>query len=314
MKQTVVSFLFSLYCIATSAQLNKQYLNYIEQYKHIAVQQMQKYKIPASITLAQGIFESGAGMSDLARMSNNHFGIKCGGDWKGRSVRHDDDKHKECFRYYDSPQESYEDHSLFLLGRSWYAPLFKLDIHDYKGWARGLKKAGYATNPQYANRLIDLIEQYELYQYDNWEERKKPKHKPSIDVVEYQPTTEDYHLPQFAIESRKILFCNEVPYIVVQRGDDLQQISKEFRIKRSHLVVFNDLHDDYVLQAGERIYLRKKKKHASDEDGYIYVVKNGDSMHTVAQLFAIRLRKLQKLNKNIVDDATLHIGTILRIH
>lgn len=146
---------------------NARYNEYIKQYAPLAVEQMQRHKIPASITLAQGLLESGAGYSELARKSNNHFGIKCGGNWRGRTVRHDDDARNECFRAYRNPKDSYEDHSDFLKRGARYAFLFKLKITDYKGWARGLKKAGYATDPSYANRLITIIEDYELYKYDS---------------------------------------------------------------------------------------------------------------------------------------------------
>ena len=157
-----------LICVAVQAQRrNSRYNEYIKQYAPLAVEQMKEHKIPASITLAQGLLESGAGQSALARKSNNHFGIKCHSDWRGRRVYHDDDAKGECFRAYRHPKDSYEDHSLFLKRGARYAFLFKLKITDYKGWARGLKKAGYATDPSYANRLITIIEDYDLYKYDS---------------------------------------------------------------------------------------------------------------------------------------------------
>ena len=156
-------------CLTTSlhAQRKNTYNAYIKQYAPMAIEQMQKYKIPASITLAQGLLESGAGRSELALKSNNHFGIKCHDSWRGKKTYHDDDAKGECFRVYKSVADSYEDHSQFLSGRTRYASLFKLQITDYKAWARGLKKAGYATDPSYANRLISIIEDYELYKYDS---------------------------------------------------------------------------------------------------------------------------------------------------
>ena len=172
--------------VAAQAQRrNTRYVEYIEKYAPLAVQQMKEHKIPASITLAQGLLESGAGQSALARKSNNHFGIKCGSNWRGRTVRHDDDARNECFRAYSNPRDSYEDHSAFLKRGARYAFLFDLKVTDYKGWARGLKKAGYATDPSYANRLITIIEDYDLYKYDsrgmskrearNWEKELKKK-------------------------------------------------------------------------------------------------------------------------------------------
>ena len=149
-----------------SQEKSKAVIDYIEKYNKIAMREMQEYKIPASITLAQGLLESGNGNSELAKMSNNHFGIKCHNSWKGKRTYYDDDAKGECFRVYDSPADSYRDHSLFLANGQRYAFLFDLKITDYKGWARGLKKAGYATLPVYANVLINLIETYDLTQYD----------------------------------------------------------------------------------------------------------------------------------------------------
>lgn len=157
----IIAFLFISITTVQAQRRNARYNEYIKQYAPLAVEQMQRHKIPASITLAQGLLESGAGYSELARKSNNHFGIKCGGNWRGRTVRHDDDARNECFRAYRNPKDSYEDHSDFLKRGARYAFLFKLKITDYKGWARGLKKAGYATDPSYANRLITIIEDYD---------------------------------------------------------------------------------------------------------------------------------------------------------
>ena len=165
----IFSLLFAFLALAAeaSAQMkwNQSYQQYIDQYKDIAIEQMMKYRIPASITLAQGVFESGAGRSMLAIKGNNHFGIKCHG-WRGRSVYYDDDSDNECFRAYESAYDSYEDHSKFLVSGQRYRSLFSLKITDYRGWARGLKAAGYATNPQYASKLIGIIELYNLQQYD----------------------------------------------------------------------------------------------------------------------------------------------------
>ncbi|MBR6604516.1 MAG: glucosaminidase domain-containing protein, partial [Prevotella sp.] len=160
--------------ISAQTSRNADYERYIELYKDIAIEQMQKHRIPASITLAQGLFESGAGKSQLARYSNNHFGIKCHG-WTGRKTYHDDDARGECFRVYDNARQSYEDHSRFLVAGSRYRSLFQLKTTDYVGWARGLKKAGYATNPLYADKLIDIIERYELNKYDRAKKYDKYK-------------------------------------------------------------------------------------------------------------------------------------------
>ncbi len=270
---------------------NKQYENYIKQYRDIAVQEMKRYHIPASITLAQGLLESGAGQSTLARKSNNHFGIKCGGDWTGRTVSHDDDARGECFRAYKHPKESYEDHSKFLAGRPRYAGLFKLSITDYKGWARGLKKAGYATNPRYADQLIGIIELYDLHRYDTKDGLKWMKQNPNP------------HHPYVA---------NGLLYIVVRAGDSWKSISKEFDISQSKLRKYNDLYKGYALQEGDILYLEKKNRKAP-KDHIVHVLRSGESMYTVAQKYGIRLKNLYKLNKMQPDDPAPELGTILRL-
>ncbi len=270
---------------------NKQYEDYIKKYREIAVEEMRRYHIPASITLAQGLLESGAGQSTLARKSNNHFGIKCGSDWSGKTVRHDDDARNECFRAYKHPKDSYEDHSKFLAGRSRYASLFKLKITDYKGWARGLKKAGYATNPRYAEQLIGIIELYDLQQYD----RK--------DALKFLKKNPNPHQPYIA---------NDLLYIVVRPGDTWKAISKEFDISQKKLRKYNDLYKGYELQVGDILYLEEKNKRA-DKEHIVHVLRAGESMHTIAQKYGIRLKNLYKLNKMDEDDSTPQTGTILRL-
>ena len=270
---------------------NKLYENYIHQYRDIAVEEMKKYHIPASITLAQGLLESGAGQSELARKSNNHFGIKCGGDWNGRTVRHDDDARGECFRAYKHPKQSYEDHSKFLVGRPRYASLFKLKITDYKGWARGLKKAGYATNPRYADQLIGIIELYDLHKYDTkgglkWMKQNPDPHQPHIN--------------------------NGLLYIVVRPGDSWKSISKEFDISKKKLRQYNDLYKGYALQSGDILYLEKKKRKA-DKEHIVHVLRAGESMYTISQKYGIRLKNLYKLNKMNEDSPSPKVGTILRL-
>lgn len=304
----LVCCMLLLISVPVLAQNNQLYINYIQKYKNLAIQQMHKYHIPASITLAQGIYESSAGQGDLARRSNNHFGIKTGGTWKGPTTRHDDDMRGELFRVYRTVQESYEDHSLFLTTRSRYASLFKLKQTDYKGWAHGLKKAGYATNPQYAYRLIDLIEKYELYQYD------KVNPKDVSDDDEFIPNEMEMHLPAITIAgSIAISSCNGVEFATAMPGDDVKSISKRYKIKSSKLLKFNDLYRGYKIQSGDRLYLAQKRKYASKEAGYIYKVQEGDSMHSISQLFGIRLKKLYKMNKMHMYDPMPEVGTIIRI-
>ena len=306
MKHTLKFILIGLFCclcnFTVQAQTrNRQYEEYIHKYKDLAIDEMKRYRIPASITLAQGLLESGAGKSTLARKSNNHFGIKCGGDWTGRTVRHDDDARNECFRAYKHPRESYEDHSKFLKGRSRYASLFKLKITDYKGWAHGLKKAGYATDPSYANRLITIIEDYELYKYDskggskrearNWEKELKKK-----------PWLANPH---------QVYIANDIAYVVARDGDTFQVLGKEFDISWKKLVKYNDLHKEYTLEVGDIIYLKEKRKKAA-KPHTVYIVKDGDSMHSISQKYGIRLKNLYKMNRKDAEYVP-EVGDRLRL-
>ena len=292
MKRYLITVLTIFVCLALQAQTrNKQYEDYIKKYRELAVNEMKKYHIPASITLAQGLLESGAGQSTLARKSNNHFGIKCGSDWKGKTVRHDDDARGECFRAYKHPKQSYEDHSKFLAGRPRYASLFKLKITDYKGWARGLKKAGYATNPRYADQLIDIIELYDLDKYDKKGGLKWMKENPNP------------HQPYIA---------NDLVYIMVRSGDSWKSISKEFDISQRKLRKYNDLYKGYTLQVGDILYLEKKNKKAGKEH-IVHVLRAGESMYSISQKYGIRLKNLYKLNKMDAEDPAPEVGTILRL-
>ena len=292
MNRLILTFVCLLGILSLQAQTrNKQYEEYIKQYRDIAVEEMKKYHIPASITLAQGLLESGAGQSTLARKSNNHFGIKCGSDWNGKSVRHDDDERNECFRAYKHPKQSYEDHSKFLVSRPRYASLFKLDITDYKGWARGLKKAGYATNPRYAEQLIGIIELYDLDKCDKKGGLKWMKENPNP------------HQPYIA---------NGLVYIVVRQGDTWKSISKEFDISRKKLRKYNDLYKGYELKVGDILYLEKKNRRA-DKEHIVHVLRAGESMYSISQKYGIRLKRLYKLNKMSEDEPTPEVGTILRL-
>ena len=214
-------------------------LDYIERFRHIAVQEMNKYGIPASITLAQGLLESGNGNSSLAVQANNHFGIKCNSDWKGRTIYKDDDAVGECFRVYNTPEESYRDHSEFLL-RKRYAPLFQLDRNDYEGWAHGLKKAGYATNPRYAELLISLIERYELHQFDKGETilaKERREEKVLAEVAENVPG------------DRKLAEAKppvSVRIYEVKAGETLYSIARRFGLTADELKSLNGLQSEKI--------------------------------------------------------------------
>jgi len=273
-----ISFVFGI----QARNQNVNYLAYIKQYKDLAIEQMRMYRIPASITLAQGLLESGAGKAKLARESNNHFGIKCGGNWRGPSVRYTDDAPNECFRAYDNARDSYIDHSKFLHQWGRYAFLFRFNITDYKSWARGLKQAGYATDPSYANRLITIIEDYNLYQYDveNRSSRRETREK------------NEQFVP---FNAHQVYIANDLAYVIARNGDTFKSIGKEFDISWIRLVKYNDLHKDYTLTDGDIIYLKKKNKKA--QKGYEkYIVKNGDSMHSISQKFGIRMKYLYRMN------------------
>lgn len=287
-------FLLLLSCVVAmlpAQRRNQAYEDYIKKYRKIAVEEMERYHIPASITLAQGLLESGAGRSTLARKSNNHFGIKCGSRWEGRTVRHDDDARNECFRVYKHPRDSYEDHSKFLRTGARYAFLFRLKITDYKGWARGLKKAGYATDPRYADRLIDIIELYDLDKYDR---------KGGLKWAEEFP---DPHQPYLA---------NELLYIVARRGDTFESLSKEMGISKKKIRKYNELPKDYKFQGGEIVYLEKKRSRAT-KDHICYTVRPGDSMYSISQKFGVRLSRLYKMNNMKPESPAPKVGEILRL-
>ena len=288
--------------LTASAQMrwNQAYQEYFNQYRDIAIEQMMRYHIPASITLAQGVFESGAGKSELATRGNNHFGIKCN-DWSGRRVYHDDDQQGECFRAYDSAFESYEDHSKFLTSSQRYRSLFNLDITDYRGWARGLKAAGYATNPQYANKLIDIIQLYKLYQYDT------AKHYDHF-MAEH---SKDHPVNGMALHSIKIF--NKNYYVIARRGDSFRSIADEIGISERKLAKFNERNKRDPLVEGEIIWLKKKQKKApEDYEDRLHYVRAGESMYSIAQKYGIRVKYLYKMNR-LSSDYRIQIGDALRL-
>lgn len=289
MKLTIRIFCL-LFFIATLAEAATQrkipsYEKYIKTYSALAIEQQKKYKIPASITLAQGLLESGAGQSDLARRSNNHFGIKCHSDWRGGRVYHDDDLRGECFRKYKRVEDSYEDHSKFLK-RSRYDRLFQLKITDYKGWARGLQKCGYATDRAYANKLIKVIEDYELYRYDTGKVHKstrQEKKKLKYPTVKYT-----------------IYRTYGLLYIYAKENDSFDQIAQNLDFPVKDLKKFNEVPEDFPLQKGDIVYIEKKKKKA-DKPNYDHVVQVGESMHSIAQKYGIQIKSLYKMNKKDKD-------------
>ena len=303
MKKALI-ILFTIHCSLFTAyaqiRWNERYQQYIDQYKDIAIEEMHRWKIPASITLAQGIFESGAGQSELARKGNNHFGIKCNG-WEGRKVYHDDDARNECFRAYNSVFESFEDHSRFLVNGQRYRSLFNLKITDYKGWARGLKAAGYATNPAYADKLIELIQFYKLYEYDS----AKRADRFMVEHTKSQGSN--------GVGLHVIKIFNKNYYLVARRGDTFKSIGEEVGISYRKLAKYNERDKRDRLTEGEVIWLKKKQKKApKDYKGRLHYVRQGESMYSIAQSYGIRLKNLYKMNHLSPND-DIHIGQGLKL-
>ena len=303
----IILFLFivfvGLYSCMYAQNKNQAYIKYIEQYKNLAIEQMRKHHIPASITLAQGLLESGAGKSRLAVEANNHFGIKCGSSWEGPYIRHDDDERAEKFRKYNNVKESYDDHSRFLKKQR-YAYLFELDEKDYEGWAKGLKKCGYATNPNYAFSLIDIIERYDLAQYD---QTKKSSKKNKSKNTSSQPQENNI------TGLRKVYLNNNNYYIVVRSGDCLKDIARETGVSVRRLLKFNELPKDHVPTVGDILYLRKKQRKAHKMfKNKVHVVKANESMYSISQRYGMRLEYLYKLN-NLPADYTIRPGDTIRV-
>ena len=224
-----------------NSRLNKQTLSYIRKYASIAVKEMHEYKIPASITLAQGILESGKGRSELALKSNNHFGIKCHREWTGERVYHDDDEKGECFRKYQYPETSYKDHSLFLTQRSRYAFLFDYNIRNYKKWAYGLRKAGYATDKKYPSKLLKIIKEYQLYEFDKI---KKGRYTKGIKRLNKDANFD------------KSVVLKKGNFYQVKKGDTLYSISKKYSISVANLKTINNLRDT-IISIGQKLLLKK---------------------------------------------------------
>ena len=271
---------------------------YILQYKDLAIKNMREYGIPASIILSQAIVESGNGTSRLAREANNHFGIKCHTGWTGKTVAHTDDAPNECFRKYDHPTESFKDHAEFLRYRTRYAFLFDLSPYDYKGWAHGLKSAGYAVNPQYAEILIRVIEESKLYEYDRPVTTLPASPKVLEKPVIIQP---DSQSPLYTASLYRTIYqLNNVSFILSQPGDTYASLAREFKLFKREILCFNDLKKDGSIAPGTVVYVAKKKKQSAREFPK-HITEEGESLRTIAQRYGVRLAsisKYSKINKN----------------
>jgi LysM repeat protein len=311
-KNYLAAFLL-LISTAGMAQKSDLVTKYINTYKDLAISEMKRTNVPASITLAQGILESGAGNSELVLASNNHFGIKCKSYWKGETVKHDDDEKGECFRKYPTPEDSYKDHSDFLKNGQRYAFLFTLEPTDYQGWANGLKKAGYATSPKYPQSLIRLIEDYNLQDYtllamENvsdlnedsvhkgiggfksmsaiFSSGEKASEENMLEkTVMVKPVTTNYPEGHFKINDTKVVF--------VKQGTSYLSIAKQYEIDLSKIFEFNEIQHDEIVNKDQLIYLQRKRK--TGNNAY-HAVLPGETLHDIAQQEAIRLESLLELN------------------
>lgn len=283
---------------------------YIDLWKDVAIKQMREYEIPASITLAQAILESGDGNSELARKANNHFGIKCH-DWKGKKTYHDDDKRNECFRKYDDAGQSFKDHSLFLQ-RNRYAFLFDLKITDYKGWAKGLKKAGYATNPKYPALLIRLIEENDLTQYDKMALDRKydPKDQPIVQSKPSSADSRDEIVVNVGQSQAVYLSDNNIKYIVAETDQSPERLAQTLDMGAWQIKKYNDLNDNARIEKGERIYIQPKRNKSKKHERH--VVATGETLESISQLYGVKVKKILK-HSDLPKNYKVKPGDTLRL-
>ncbi len=319
MKKRHIFFLLATALVSQGifAQAKNRVQEYIDKYKDIAMAEMARTGVPASITLAQGIHESGAGTSDLVQRSNNHFGIKCKTEWTGEKVYHDDDARGECFRKYDDPFISYKDHSDFLRQRKHYASLFDLDPQDYEGWAHGLKKAGYATNPKYPQILIKLIRDYNLQDYTlivlgkkepgetepAWVKLNTPAQVESVVLTKKSEASNAAK----QIYPQGIFTINDTKVVAVTKGTSYLKIAEENDLSLTRLLEFNDLKDGDVTQEDGLLYLQRKRKTGVKD---FHVVADGETLHGIAQTQGIRLESLLEYNQ-LSANAAVEVGETL---
>ncbi|MCB0820586.1 MAG: glucosaminidase domain-containing protein [Bacteroidetes bacterium] len=305
MRKFLLAALF--FPLLISAQRRMTTAEYIEMYKENAMTEMRKHGIPASITLAQGILESSSGNSDLATEARNHFGIKCKKEWTGPAFYKDDDEKNECFRKYESVLASYEDHSLFLKNSQRYASLFLLSQDDYKGWAHGLKKAGYATNPRYAELLIKTVEENTLFKYDT----EVLSGRPATVVVEKKTEiTEAPEISVFTEKERVVRSRNRVKYVLAHDGDTPEKLTRELDLLSWQITKYNDLDSkSYAFKPGEVVYIQPKRKKAEEKSA---TVKPGQSLRDISQEYAVKISSLIKLNQ-LSENSVLTEGQVIKL-
>ena len=331
-KTTLWAFFALLLCIIeANAQTRQTKEEYIERYKHIAIDHMERYGIPASITMAQGILESDSGNSNLARRSNNHFGIKCKKDWKGERVYHTDDAPDECFRKYDSVEESYEDHANFLDQSPRYDSLFAYSTTDYRSWARGLKAAGYATAPDYAQRLTKIIEDNNLYLLDQEggaslytsrlrdDATKAAQEFEQSSSVNLPTTTEgridpnDYRVVERTFNGFSVYENNRAHFVIARTGDTFEQIAQTFAISPRTIRKYNEIDVKSTADPiqGEMIYIERKQTKWLGEES-THRVEQGETLRSISQEYGVRLSKLASMNR-LAKDTPLQAGAEIKL-
>ncbi len=340
--KNIKHFFLAVFIIISCDVVYSQYseesiYEYINQYKELAINKMYEYHIPASITLAQGIFESACGTSRLATEGNNHFGIKCHKDWSGDTLLVDDDELQECFRKYDQVEDSYTDHSLFLKNRPRYSALFSLDIMDYAGWAKGLKATGYATNPEYANRLISLIERYNIAQIDTqYNERlaagyfkdypnvnpdalveNEPKENIAEETDTHKPTSitvfsaqkGDFPTAEYPFTDRTVYVNNNTFFVIAQKGDTYNKIAKDVQTSVKKIKKYNNVTSSGKLKVDQVVYIERKSKVGKQE---YYKVENTETLLYISQKTAVDMKKICQYN-GLNPSSIIKKGDIIKL-
>ena len=321
MNKSVLIFL--CFCCTWTSVFSQRQLSrsqYIEKYADLAVSEMQRTGIPASIKLAQALLESANGNSDLAVAANNHFGIKCHSSWTGRTILKDDDAKDECFRVYRTVYDSYKDHSAFLVNGRRYAFLFELSPTDYKAWARGLSKAGYATNPNYAPLLIRIIEDNELYKFDQPEKHniavtdptKTKEREPRFNFMRAPlqnapaPTTTPPNPSRMQVVETKfgkeIYENNRTKFVILKDGETIFSLSRKLGIPVWKLFFFNDFLPGQELNNGDIVYIERKRNQAERQYS-THTVKEGETIRTISQIYAVKADRIARMNRRNADDA-----------
>jgi len=297
MNKTIFILFFSFCCFLKCDAQKMSAQDYVQEYKDLAIKEMKRMGVPAAITLAQGLLETENGNSDLVKASNNHFGIKCKSTWTAETVSHDDDAPGECFRKYKSPEDSYRDHSNFLRGNSRYDFLFQLDPADYKGWAYGLRKAGYATNPRYPEILIKNIEDNNLQQYT----LEAINDVPHFDASQYagDPEKQNDTVDETVSVAPISLTINGSKALYVPKGTSLLAVATEHHINLEKLLTINDLTKDGLLDKGQYIFLEKKQKEGKND---FCIAEANETMYDIAQKYGVILQNLYAYNQLTPDD------------